>query len=307
MRVRLRGVGASARHPVCLALAALVWTAPAAQQQTFRSGVRTVAVYATVQDEEGRLVRDLPREAFEIFDERERAAITVFSSAAQPITVAVMLDMSTSMAVKYERVRDAALAFVRSMRPEDRARIGTFGSEIAVGAHLTNDASELERVLREELWPGGNTPLWGALSAAMGSLAGESGRRVVLVLTDGADTGGLPGWAGDRPLVERQAIEQDFMLYAINFHTAAAGATAPRLSPVVADLSERTGGAHFEVPQTGDLAATFTRVAEELRHQYLLGFVPETLDGQIHRLYVRVTRPGLTVRAKKSYLAAREK
>jgi Ca-activated chloride channel family protein len=291
----------------CAALAALVYAAPAAQQATFRSGIRTVAVYATVHDEQNRLVRDLPRDAFEIFDEERKVAITVFSSGIQPITVAVMLDTSTSMATKYERVRDSALAFVRAMRPEDRARIGTFGAEITTGAHLTSDPSELERVLREELWPGGNTPLWGALSAAMDALAGESGRRVVLVLTDGADTGGLPGWKSDRAGVEKQAIGQDFMLYAINFFTPGMSSQAPRMSPVVADLADRTGGAHFEVPESGDLAATFTRVAEELRHQYLLGFIPDALDGRTHRLYVSMTRPGLTVRAKKSYIAAADR
>jgi VWFA-related protein len=300
-------VTAAAAAACCAALAVPGYAPAAPQQTTFRSGVRTVAVYATVHDEQGRLVRDLTRDAFEIFDEERPVAISVFSSGIQPITVAVMLDMSTSMAAKYVRVRDSALAFVRAMRPEDRARIGTFGAEIATGANLTHDTSELERVLREELWPGGNTPLWSALSAAMGTLLGEAGRRVVLVLTDGADTGGLPGWTGDRAAVEKQAIEQDFMLYAINFFTPGASALAPRMSPIVGDLAERTGGRYFEVPESGDLPATFTRVAEELRHQYLLGFIPETLDGKTHRLYVRMTRPGLTVRARKRYLAARDR
>jgi VWFA-related protein len=70
-------------------------------------------------------------------------------------------------------------------------------------------------------------------------------------------------------------------------------------------IAEATGGGYFELTSTNDLAATFTRVADELHHQYALGFTPNVLDGKIHTLQVRVTSPGMAVRARKSYLAAR--
>ena len=66
----------------------------------------------------------------------------------------------------------------------------------------------------------------------------------------------------------------------------------------------KPAAAHFELQKTDLLASTFTRVAQELRSQYLLAFVPETLDGKVHKLDVRVKRPGVTVRARKSYSAA---
>ena len=94
-------------------------------------------------------------------------------------------------------------------------RLGTFGLEIALSPMLTGDKDTLTRILHEELWPGGGTPLWNALFAAMASLDGETGRRVVLSLTDGEDTVSVPGWPGTLEDVQRKAVDEDFMIYAI--------------------------------------------------------------------------------------------
>jgi hypothetical protein len=102
--------------------------------------------------------------------------------------------MSGSVMRRLLRLRDSSLQFIKALTPVDRARIGTFGAEIFISPLLTNDQKVLERVLREELWPGGMTPLWGALGAALDSLANEPGRRVVLIFTDGAAAGTLPGY-----------------------------------------------------------------------------------------------------------------
>ena len=166
---------------------------------------------------------------------------------------------------------------------------------------LTNDKAVLARIVSEELWPGGETPLWNAVFAGMQSLADEPGRRVVLALTDGADSGSLPGWKGSFRDVRERATREGFMLYMVGMDNAAIK-TEP--DSAVAALLDDTGGAHFNVAATDDLGATFTRVAEELRRQYLLGFTPAA-DGREHRLTVRVKRPGLLARARKSYTAER--
>jgi VWFA-related protein len=70
-------------------------------------------------------------------------------------------------------------------------------------------------------------------------------------------------------------------------------------------IAAATGGGYFELTSTNNLSATFKRVAEELHHQYALGFTPQTLDGKMHALSVRVSQPGATVRARQSYLAAK--
>jgi VWFA-related protein len=277
------------------ALAATALATSAAPPQSFRSGVQTVAVYATVSDRNGRLVPNLQREDFRIFDNGRQVDITNFSNELQPITVAVMLDMSGSMVRRFLKLRAATNHFIDALLPWDRARIGSFGVEIAVSPLLTGDKDLLKRVVREELWPGGGTPLWNGIDAAMRSLEGEQGRRVVLVFTDGLDTGSLEGLDGAHGNVERRARDQGFMLYAI-------GMNPPGLAGDLAGLTEDTGGGHFEMNDGDDLTATFSKVADELRHQYVLGFTPRVLDGKQHKLDVRVTR-GMKARARKNYLA----
>jgi Ca-activated chloride channel homolog len=287
--------------PLAIALSAAAAAVPL-QQPSFRSSVQTVVIHATVKDESGRLVPDLPRDVFEVFDNGKPAEITAFSNEAQPLTVALMLDMSGSMMTRVIRVRDSTLHFIDALRPEDRLRIGTFGSEIALSPLLTGDKRVLTRIAREELWPGGGTPLWGALYAAMGSLSGETGRRVVLALTDGMNSGALDGWKGNFGDVRTRATRDGYMIYSIGME----GLHHSQDEMVkYLQLIDDTGGGHFNVGEGDDLQATFTRVAEELRRQYLLGFAPAAADGSEHRLEVRLKKPGLRARARRSYVAGR--
>jgi Ca-activated chloride channel family protein len=272
-------------------------------RQVFRSGVYTVPVYATVHDSNGRLVPNLTKEAFRILDNGKPVDITVFSNEPQPLRVAVMLDVSNSVhAVGRRGGVNSVLAFMRALGPADRASLGTFGAEIAVGANLTNDLAEFERVLREEVWiKYQGTPLWQAISEAVTSLSGETGRRVVLAYTDGVDTGSLPNWRGNRSAVERQASEHDCMIY---FVRPVLKASRGPLTDEARKLADATGGGHFQVPEDGDLEAAFAGVADELRHQYGLGFSPTRLDGKMHGIEVRMTRPQWKARARSTYLAA---
>jgi Ca-activated chloride channel family protein len=286
----------------------LVAVLPAAQGPTFRTETRTVAIYATAQDAGGRLVPDLDRNAFRLLVDGIPTDITQFSNDPQALSVALMLDTSEvsgtrlGSSVRADRMRthDAVLAFVDALAPDDRIRVGTFGLEIAIGANLTRDRDEVERVLREEVWIGGGTPLWQALVAGITSVAPEPDRRVVLAFTNGIDTGRLPGFPGRRSNVDEHALRTGTMVYAIRMGTANHW---DQLSDDLKDVAEASGGGYFDVPVDADLTATFVRVAEELRHQYLIGFVPSVRDDQVHQVEVRPTRPGLTVRARRTFIA----
>lgn len=266
-------------------------------QATFRTSTDAVAVYAVVTDRSGRPVDNLSAEDFRVEDRGRQVPITLFSRERQPLSVALLLDTSESTLGKVFRIRDAARAFVHALEPDDRVRIGTFGDEIAISAAATGRRDVLDRVLLEELWPGGSTPLWNALDSGMSAVAREPGRRVVITVTDGDNTASLPGFNGTLAGVQRRAVAEDFMLYAIGMEGGA-------LSKAIVDLTETTGGAHVNVKRDADLDVTFAAVTDELRHHYLLGFVPATRDGQMHALTVRVTRSGLNVRSRRAYVAA---
>jgi Ca-activated chloride channel homolog len=313
----------------------------AAQEQApIRSSTRTVAVYATVSDESGRLVTDLTADEFEVYDRGKRQPLTVFVSDIQPITIVVMLDRSESMRANFRLVEAAADEFVKKLMPVDRARIGSFATRIQVDPRdFTSDHAEMTDILRTELQPAGPTPLWNAVGVGMTALARQEGRRVVLVFTDGIDRplNGSPNNLSLRD-VTRRAQAENVMVYGIGLAVrmrlppgqgrgygrrgpggfgppggyGGGGGGQGRLieqgpDPGLAKLAAESGGGYFELTSANDLPSTFARVADELHRQYALGFEPTKLDGKTHDLEVKVTRPGLTVRARKSYVAARER
>ena len=107
----------------------------------------------------------------------------------------------------------------------------------------------------------------------------------------------------------REAQRQETMIYAIGLQSEYFnGRSRVRTRPDrgLKGLAEETGGGYFELKETSELGATFTRVAQELHSQYLMGFSPEVLDGKEHEIEVRVKQPGMTARARKSYIASAE-
>jgi VWFA-related protein len=273
---------------------------PGAGQDTlFRSTARTVAVYATVTDGAGRLVPDLRQEHFEVLDNGRPRPLTVFKSDVQPITVVVMLDTSGSMTFNFELLKEAAEKFVLRLLPDDRVRVGSFSDKILISPTFTGDRDELVRIVRNDLQYGNPTFLWDAIDRSMDALAGESGRRVVLVFSDGEDERSEKTNFRD---VLTRAVNEDFMIYTIGLQSRILNRLT-RPDRRLAELAEQTGGGYFELTRTADLNSTFTRVADELHRQYVLGFSPESLDGTVHDLEVRTKVQGMKVRARRSYLA----
>jgi Ca-activated chloride channel homolog len=306
---------------VTAAMALFSLAAPMAQQPTLRSGARSVAVYATVTDRDGRLVPDLERDAFEVRDNGKPQPITVFSNEIQPITVVVMLDRSGSMRGNFGLVARAAEEFVARLRPDDKARIGSFAERIDIGPdEFTSDQQELLGILRSDLPVTGPTPLWNAMDDAIAAVRGQEGRKVVLVFSDGGDA---PNFGlKNRSIMDvmRGAQQDDVMVYAIGLQTTVirrpsgrggiggltGSMTSMRPDPGLAAIADDTGGGYFELTRADDLASTFARVADELHRQYLLGFEPPRLDDKMHKLDVRVNQRGSKVRARKEYFASRQ-
>jgi len=269
------------------------------QQPTFRTGTRTVALYATVIDGQKRLVPDLTQEDFEVTDNDKPQSIDVFVREVQPITVVVMLDTSASMTGNLELLSRAAEQFVIRMLPKDKGLVGAFNDKIEFfPATFTANRDTLIAALKD-LDFGNPTRLYDAIAASMERLHKIDGRRVVLVFTDGDDTGSRVN-VND---VLEQARTNEAMIYAVGLRSDYFnGSRQVRSKPDsgLKRLAEETGGGYFELDKTADLAPTFTRVAQELHSQYVLGFTPGLLDGKVHRLGIRAKRPGMTVRARKS-------
>jgi Ca-activated chloride channel homolog len=290
---------------VLVASVVLAWSAfPVAQQPTFRAGTQIVSLFATVMDAQKRLVPDLQQTDFEVFDNEKPQPLVFFQNETQAITVIVMLDTSGSMTLTLDLLRAAAEQFVLRLLPADKARVGAFNDKIQIkGREFISDRDQLVTDIKD-LDYGNGTRLWDALAVCEDELKGIEGRRVILVFTDGDDTESRNASLGK--VIDRARAEE-VMIYAIGLESVYFnGQHTVRSKPDsgLRKIADETGGGYFELAKTADLAPTFTRVAQELHSQYVLGFTPTVLDGKVHKLAVRVKQPGMTARARKSYLAA---
>jgi Ca-activated chloride channel homolog len=319
--VQCNSVSSVAGLAAALAACVLLPAAVAGRQQPiFRGGSDAVRVFATVTDRDGRLVTTLTRDHFEIRDEGKPQPLTQFDNSPQAIRLVVMLDVSGSMEGNLPLLRAAAAQLFSRLLPDDVARVGTFGREVKLSPSFTRSPEELLAALPVAIAPDAPTPLWRAAGEAVGAFGGEdAARKVVLVLSDGKDSGPLsfrerPGSQAD--VIDRARLE-DVMIYGIGLRSRRTRSTPPGMGPgglqamLLADLpdpglarvAEETGGGYIEIRFGQDLGAAFAGVADELHTQYLLAFAPPRRDGKVHEIDVRVDKGGLKPRARKSYVA----
>jgi VWFA-related protein len=307
---------------LALALACVALTASPTRGQEptpFRGGTELVSVYATVIDKDRHLVSDLSKDDFVVLDNGKAQTLTFFSNDIQPITVVVMLDRSLSMSDHFDLVRDAAAEFVKKLRAPDRARIGNFGETIVISPDgFTNDRAVLMGILEAGLQDVGfASPIWTAVDRSITALLHEHDRRVVLLFTDGQDEPVRGQVFTELKDVIHRAVYDEIMVYTIGLWTSAAPTLGPKRrltiggggkslppDPGLRKLADESGGGYFELTWHDHLADTFARVADELHHQYWLGFPPAKLDGKEHKLDVKVKRPGMAVQARRTYVAA---
>lgn len=272
-----------------------------AQQPTFRSGTQIVSLFATVLDAQNRLVPDLTQGDFEVLDNDKPQPLIVFRSENLPITAVVMLDTSGSMTGTISLLKQAAEQFLLRLLPEDKAMVGAFNDKIEMGSGFSDNRDHLISEVKD-LDYGNGTRLYDAVNESLDALKGVDGRRVILVFTDGDDTSSRVG----RGTVLDRARAEEVMVYAIGLESDYFdGARMVRTKPdsALRRLADETGGGYFELKKTADLGPTFSRVAQELHSQYVLGFEAKQLDGKVHKLAVKMKQPGMNARARRSYVA----
>jgi Ca-activated chloride channel family protein len=254
-----------------------------------------VEVYAAVVDHDGRPVTGLQRDDFTVLEDGRPQTLSAFAEGDFPLSVAVAVDRSFSMAGReLTNARDAARTFLSALRPTDQAMIVAVGSEIETVASLSSDRQAQQRAVAS-LEPWGTTGLHDAIIASIDAIQTAKGRRALVLLSDGNDRYSN---ASQSDALSR-ARSADVMIYPI-----ALGKTRPAL---FAELATLTGGRSFQPRDAKQLTDTMQTIANELGHQYLLGYTPSRAivsgDEQWRSITVRVRRPDLTVRARDGYLA----
>lgn len=272
---------------------------------TFKAGTQVVSLFVTVQDAQRRLVPDLTEKDFEVADNDKPQPIIYFDNSIHPINVVVMLDTSGSMTLTIDLLKRAAEQFLIRLLPEDKAKVGAFNDKIQVGARFSNNRDQLVTEVKD-LDYGNGTRLWDAVGTALDELKTVDGRKVILVFTDGDDTSSKTSLG---KVTERARLDE-VMVYAIGLESRFFdGVRMVRSKPDggLRKIADETGGGYFELTKTDELAPTFTKVAQELHSQYVIGFSPTQLDNKVHKLAVKMKQPGLVPRARRSYVATGDK
>ena len=268
------------------------------REKGFKAGAELVTTAVTVRDAEGRLVINLQQSDFIIEEDGVAQPITQFTKERVPVSLALALDVSDSM--RGQRMTDARAALANFLdallAPGDEAALVGFNHETRLLGEWTTLRPGLRSKL-DEIRPSGGTAMFDAIAKSLPLFESRQHPRAALLLvSDGADT------ASDLSptAVKLTLVRSDVFLYAIGIDSTDARAST-RINPfTLNDLTAQGGGYTEIIKSTADLGAATARIAEELNHQYMIGYSPTTAsDGKYRSIRVRVTNDAYRVRARR--------
>ena len=293
-----------------------------------RVSTNLVTVPISVMDRQGRFVPDLTQSQFHLFENGVEQEIAFFENAEKPFTVALLLDVSDSAKFKLTEIRDAAIAFVAQLRPDDRVLVAVFDKQVTIMCEATSDRHLLESAIRRAR-SGSGTSLYNAIDTiVIQRLNRIRGRKAIVLFTDGVDTTSN-GASFESTL--HAAQELDALVYSIKYNTyddltkdstreLAAGqraslelrtAKGERLSVAydradryLRQLADKSGGRFLYAANPRHLTDVFARIAQELREQYSLGYYPKNHEATAvqRTIKIKVDAPDVVVRARRTYL-----
>jgi Ca-activated chloride channel family protein len=294
---------------------------PDAPVTTLRLQARLVDVATVVRDKSGQPVGGLAKDDFLLRQDGQPQEIRYFSQGSDlPLTLTLMVDTSGSQRMFIADETAASMVFFRAMltQPDDRASLVQFDDNVLELQPMTNSVDNLQRALdylsypHRSLLPGnhGGTLLYDAIvSASARVLAGEHGRKAMVLLTDGGDNGSR------RTLTEAVAAAQraDIVVYSVYYSDERNGAAGRMAASggshltsqgrdALEQMSSETGGKVFDVDQGMTLRQIFAQIAENLRLQYELGYrPPDAPPGSYHKIELKMTDHKLKVQARKGF------
>jgi VWFA-related protein len=265
---------------------------------TIKVEVHLVEVHATVYDHRGRYIDGLARDNFQVFDDGESEQITNFETSGHSLSCGILLDTTGSMAEALPRVKNSIVRLIDALDPQDSVAIYTFDSNLTVRQEFTTDKLAAKRaVLRTRAE--GQTALFDALSQVTQDISRRPGKKALIVFTDGDDNASALNASTSVSRAKKLGIP----LYAI----AEGEATrSPNLRKVLDELSERTGGASYMVKKPADIEQVFRKIAEDLKHLYMIAYQPRSTiaDAKWHKIEVSVKGvKDYRIRARNGYFA----
>lgn len=271
--------------------------AAAGDDLVFQARGRVVEAYATVTDSRGRYADDLNPEQFTILEEGEAKPVFAFESRMAGVSVALVFDTSGSMVTTLPKLKSAALQLLDDLRPVDSAAVYTFDDTVTTQVPFSEDKEPAKRAILK-LHACGITALYEALVRVNHDLAARTGKKAIIVFTDGADNASM--------LSARLAIEKAKQR-GVPIFTIAQGEAVfhPELVSQLNNIAQSTGGVPFLIHKPGEIAEVFEKISQDLAHGYMVAFQPSS--GEHHgwrKINVEVKgAKGLQVRARQGYYA----
>jgi Ca-activated chloride channel family protein len=283
-------------------------TPQAPVQKSLKVDVELVTVNATVTDAQNRVITGLDKEHFRVWEDKFEQKIEYFNAEDVPVSIGMVFDLSGSMKDKIATAREAAVTFLNSGNPQDEYFLVTFSNRPEVAEEFTTDIGKLRNRLVFE-GTKGMTALYDAVYLGLEKLKdGTQPKKALLLITDGEDNRSRYTFANVREFVK----EQDIQVYAIgivgDFNSQLGSGRTGRA--LIEELSDLTGGHAFFPDSVYDLEDICSKIAVELKNQYVLGYksTNETKDGKWRKIKVQVDGPKgvgrLNVRFKTGYYAA---
>jgi len=260
---------------------------------TFRAHADLVLIPATVTDDVNRFVLGLQKEDFQVFEDGVEQNVSLFSGEDAPLSVGVLFDRSASMSYKLGSSRDATTQLLNALNKEDEAFLVEFADLATLSVGFTGNTSEIRSALKNAQ-ASGMTALLDAVNTGLVEMKeAKNSRKAIVVVSDGGDNRSHYTAAQIESLVR----EADVQIYAMGVFEPVFSSTltpeeisGPRL---LSEIATQTGGRAFAAAVPGDMPSVATRIAVELRNQYVLGYYPKnkSRDGKYRNVEVRVAPP----------------
>jgi Ca-activated chloride channel family protein len=305
--------GVATQAPISSVLLPSVATASTNSQAVFKTGIELVALSVIVTDPQQHYIGDLSKTDFAVYEDGVQQDVSFFASSDLPLDLALVLDTSSSMSQKLPLVQQAAVNFIRTLRPDDRGAVLAFNNSAKVLSELGSDRERLESAIRQTTAQG-STALYNALYVALRQFEKRAReetdlrRRAIVLLSDGEDTASLITFEEVLKLAKRAGISIYTIALSEEYSLLAHERTYfSQANFSMKTLAQETGALSYFPRKIEELAGVYDRIATELSHQYSLGFTSKNAkrDGAFRRLVVRVpSRPELRSRARLGYFVA---
>ena len=275
------------------------------QAPVFRAGVDLVTVGVTVTDRKGALAGTLARDDFEIYEDGKKQTISYFAAgdsgdAGSPMHLGLLLDVSESMGDDMSFTKTAAIKFLNTLTDAVDITVLDFDTEVRAARYSQPEFVRLIERIRQKK-ARGFTALYDAIGVYLDGAAGQDGRKIMLLYTDGGDTRSSLNF---RDLVDLLKAS-DATIYPIGALAHQSASTRNEQRMRLQQIAELTGGQAFFPASVKELDAIYDKVVAEIRAQYTLGYLStnEKTDGSWRKVEIKTARQGLRVRARPGYFA----